>query len=785
MPPFLLRQTSCFDPHHTYKLGTSFNRCVVLCYEDCLLSRRRGQRGRYSHASLSRTHTIDEHDSHNTNRFHNALSPLGTPQNHRSDRSKGFAPRGHGNFEIGRPCDDALLGFRLRASIYVGITTLTVPDTPTVSAYHSNVLDFLKCHIILKAINRSKNAFRSLNVSILREQLDVTRIASSRDLETVRDLSTHRAQYDCYLLPIPHFCLHWATRLRVGPRINVLPDDLSHPFNLDSVILYCGLFGVVPTTCLTSILEPFSLDQVKLHYSAAANFFAPRTRRKLPTQSYARIERPQFNPQNPARARPDPSTTPAPSSPPPTGKDTIVCAPPGHPDCESDDDMPDADTSEPPLNSTGSHMTLAEKARLIKKWADNKQKHVRKKRDKNSHEAIDRSFYSEYKDGPKIFQEFRWTCIECLQNPSTLRKIFQVLESNRRGVTSGMGDHLKSHSITKESHHGRINGYGRAIGGGDYTEVDAWSGRPRQRARLTAKESIRQWFTPAFQEMFLAHNTTYFVERREKLKIELQYNCATISLTLDIWTAPNRLRRHLRSSGSSQSFSPLRRQRRQQRHALLFEDQTTFQFPGKLVDGVNIPSLFVYMLICVQARILLLNPLLRRKFPPRLLPRLPPNLLPPKPPASQADKYNGGFGGLRLYKCVTVYNRGFERVGPIYFEDSAELLKVLIFGDSFKLFMNGLNWPKPNLNRENWSLKILNQDPKNSIHLIHPSFKIFKKFTFVYHPYVSRRVSYLDLTLLPPTLLRFSCRQISFRKASLREPRLASLPLVADNSSCN
>ncbi|KAM4062404.1 hypothetical protein HRG_013600 [Hirsutella rhossiliensis] len=47
------------------------------------------------------------------------------------------------------------------------------------------------------------------------------------------------------------------------------------------------------------------------------------------------------------------------------------------------DDMPDADTPEPPLNS--SHMTLAEKAGLIKKWADNKQKHVRKKRDKNSH----------------------------------------------------------------------------------------------------------------------------------------------------------------------------------------------------------------------------------------------------------------------------------------------------------------------------------------------------------------------------------------------------------------
>ncbi|KAM4054771.1 hypothetical protein HRG_005593 [Hirsutella rhossiliensis] len=196
----------------------------------------------------------------------------------------------------------------------------------------------------------------------------------------------------------------------------------------------------------------------------------------------------------------------------------------------------------PPLNSTGSHMTLAEKARLIKKWADNKQKHVRKKRDKNSHKLL-----LEYKDGPKIFQEFRWTCIECLQNPSTLRKIFQVLESNRRGVTSGMGDHLKIHGITKESHHGRINGYGRAIGGGDYTEVDAWSGRPRQRARLTAKESIRQWFVKHRQPFSVVENLRlllskrYFVERREKLKIELQYNCATISLTLDIWTAPNRV----------------------------------------------------------------------------------------------------------------------------------------------------------------------------------------------------------------------------------------------------
>jgi hypothetical protein len=51
--------------------------------------------------------------------------------------------------------------------------------------------------------------------------------------------------------------------------------------------------------------------------------------------------------------------------------------------------------------------------------------------------------------------------------------------------------------------------------------------------------------------------------------------------------------------------------------------------PGRLVDGMNISSLYVYMLICVQARIvlLLLNLLLLRKLPPKL----PPNLLPPKP----------------------------------------------------------------------------------------------------------------------------------------------------------
>ncbi|KAM4064167.1 DDE superfamily endonuclease [Hirsutella rhossiliensis] len=58
--------------------------------------------------------------------------------------------------------------------------------------------------------------------------------------------------------------------------------------------------------------------------------------------------------------------------------------------------------------------------------------------------------------------------------------------------------------------------------------------------------------------------------------------------------------------------------------------------------------------------------------------------------------------------------------------------------------MNGLNWPKPNLNRENWSLKILNQDPKNSIHLIHPSFKIFKIFTFRHDALMSKYLRKYD-----------------------------------------
>jgi hypothetical protein len=129
-----------------------------------------------------------------------------------------------------------------------------------------------------------------------------------------------------------------------------------------------------------------------------------------------------------------------------------------------------------------------------------------------------------------------------------------------------MDKHLKIHGITKNSHFARIHGYSDGIGGGDYTELDGWSGKPMRRARLTARESTRRWFvktrqpfstveTKEFQEMFLAHgsqcayknratlrNHIYddFLVRRDKLRYDLDINCVSISFTLDMWTSPNR-----------------------------------------------------------------------------------------------------------------------------------------------------------------------------------------------------------------------------------------------------
>ncbi|KAM4058390.1 hypothetical protein HRG_014684 [Hirsutella rhossiliensis] len=263
------------------------------------------------------------------------------------------------------------------------------------STYHVRQSTFWICNTILIPLNNlwqadSKNAFRPVNISILREKLELTRIASGRDLEAVRELPTPRAQYDFYLFihiklarsgTLPTFCLHAQRSSRQLPHyftttspnscfnksdsgFGSAPESTScptsyparstsNPLHLLWVIWCCFDY-----LCRASILEPLSQDQ--------------RTSSPLgPGVNCQRRIMLALN--NPARARPDPSTAPAPSSPLLTGEDTIVCAPPGQPDCESDDDMPDADTPEPPLNS--SHMTLAEKAGLIEKWADNKQKH--------------------------------------------------------------------------------------------------------------------------------------------------------------------------------------------------------------------------------------------------------------------------------------------------------------------------------------------------------------------------------------------------------------------------
>jgi hypothetical protein len=111
-----------------------------------------------------------------------------------------------------------------------------------------------------------------------------------------------------------------------------------------------------------------------------------------------------------------------------------------------------------------------------------------------------------------------------------------------------------------------MNRYSKAIGGGDYTELDSWSGQAKSSARLTAKDVTRRWFvktrqpfsavgTHEFQEMFLAHGNRCayksrqtlrnhifddFMRRREVLIQELDHNCVSISFTLDLWTAPNR-----------------------------------------------------------------------------------------------------------------------------------------------------------------------------------------------------------------------------------------------------
>ena len=300
------------------------------------------------------------------------------------------------------------------------------------------------------------------------------------------------------------------------------------------------------------------------------SFFAPRTRasNQVPRSYGERIDE---NPQNPSIALHNPPTTHNAT----TREDE---PPPGADDYADSEDDETITVQLPTPTFANITMTEAQKVEAILKWTEDFKKHTKKKKDKSSHvyyymhrETLDGKFYAKEKDGPHIYQEFRWRCKECLKPGGTglLEKKYDVLESNRKGVTSGMIKHLKQrHHITEQTHFARLQGYelSAAIGGGDYNELDAWSGKQMPRARLTKKQSVRRYFVqtrqpflavedPSFQEMFLAHgaqcayknritlrNHIYddFIERRAKLKYALDINCISISFTLDMWTSPNR-----------------------------------------------------------------------------------------------------------------------------------------------------------------------------------------------------------------------------------------------------
>jgi hypothetical protein len=174
------------------------------------------------------------------------------------------------------------------------------------------------------------------------------------------------------------------------------------------------------------------------------------------------------------------------------------------------------------------------------------------------------ALYSEHEGGPKILQEYRWDCLQCIKDHRKIIKPFKCYESNRHGVTTGMLNHLRDkHHITNESHQARLMGYIK--GTGAYIE-QGWSGESKEQARLTAQQATRRWVVKTrqpfsvvdqaeFQEMFIAYgvqckyksrftlrNHIYedFATRRAALRLELEHDCISISFTLDMWTAPNR-----------------------------------------------------------------------------------------------------------------------------------------------------------------------------------------------------------------------------------------------------
>jgi hypothetical protein len=290
-----------------------------------------------------------------------------------------------------------------------------------------------------------------------------------------------------------------------------------------------------------------------------SSFFSPRVRRDLTRQDYNSIQRREVVPANPAR---DPFiSTSSTTSTILEDDDTIVVDPRAPMEDDEDDEMPDVPT--PTFEDTT--LTEEEKLAAITKWKIHRQKHERKPRDKTSHvyfymrkRLLPGCLFPEIKGGPDILQEYRWTCNICYGEPNKHNKKYSVLESHRKGVTTGMGDHLKAHGITKDTHNARKAGYIKAP---HSNPENTWSGASDLLvARLTPRQSMRRWFvksrqafleveTPEFQEIFYSlgvaspyrsrltlRNSIFddFLYRRLGLAQELDFNCTTISLTLDM-----------------------------------------------------------------------------------------------------------------------------------------------------------------------------------------------------------------------------------------------------------
>ena len=222
-------------------------------------------------------------------------------------------------------------------------------------------------------------------------------------------------------------------------------------------------------------------------------------------------------------------------------------------------------------------LTDAQRAEAILAWKVERRKKIWKESDKSSHvyyymhrDLVKGVFYAEVAGGPKVKQEYCYTCKKC----TTFHKPFRQLESKRHGATSGMNRHLKSHGITAETHFAYMHRVSTAIGGGDYTECDKWnSDSPPYSTlcpnRFGRSEATRRWVVltrqpfsgvneDSFQKMFLAHGVSggcvykdpitlrnhimeEFKLRQDQLRTELQDNCISISLTLDMWTSPNNI----------------------------------------------------------------------------------------------------------------------------------------------------------------------------------------------------------------------------------------------------